>query len=114
MNNKYLLLLLCFVSSFVFSDTKPEYVDMNGTLKIWGRSEGEIKLPGFSVFLKGEAAKKLYAQMDAPALRNECFGDGTVSKYIGNFECSLDPKGAYSCSVGVGLKDQKIFRGESC
>ena len=71
-------------------------------------------MPGFSVFITGESAEKFYMRMNSQAVLNECLDDGTLTKSIGNFECSYNKEDKYSCSVGICLKDQKLYSGESC
>jgi len=87
---------------------------MEGIIKIWGKSSIETEIPGFSVFISDESAKELYMRMNTQAVLNECFDDGTLTKRVGNFECSYNKEYKYSCSVGIGLKDQKLYAGESC
>ena len=67
-----------------------------------------------SFFIKGDAAKRIYEKIKSKAVLNECYGDGTISKYHGKFECSLNIKGEYSCNFGVSTKEGKIYGAQSC
>ena len=113
-------LLTCSVAALLASCSsaapKPPYQALEGVYFIWGdfAPAGRDSLEGFSVFLQGKPAMRLYHLMEEVPGHNECFDDGTLSKYQGNFECSKTPSGEYSCSFGVGLEDQKIYRGEPC
>ena len=69
---------------------------------------------GITLFLQGEAAERLYKKIEMEPGYNECFGDGTVSKYKGNVECNMSPKEEYDCNFSIDLNDQKVYRAESC
>ncbi|WP_226705091.1 hypothetical protein [Microbulbifer elongatus] len=92
----------------------PRYVEMSGLLKIYGKEKPSDELSGFSLFINGEAAKELYGEIKSDPEYNWCLDDGTVTKWAGNFECSMTKEENYSCSVGLGIEDQRIYRGESC
>ncbi|UTA46805.1 hypothetical protein L1F30_11605 [Simiduia sp. 21SJ11W-1] len=90
---------------------------MEGQYYIWGDPIDKNDNPsvdGFNIFLDGEAAERLYKKITTESTHNECWDDGTLTKYQGNLECSVTPENKYSCSFGVNLNDQKIYRAESC
>ena len=101
-----------------FAFAKGEYPSkMEGMYYIWGDPIDKNKKPGiegFSIFLKGEAAERLFKKIESKATYNECWDDGTLTKYQGNVECSLSPEKEYSCAFGVNIEDQKIYRAETC
>ncbi|MDP5208852.1 hypothetical protein [Microbulbifer sp. 2205BS26-8] len=111
---KILIILLSLYSLAGLAYDKPVRVDMEGIVKIWGNQSSDSEMSGLSIFITGEAAKRLYKEMKAEAVHNECFDDGTLTKQLGSFECSYSKKYKYSCSVGIGLSDQKLFNGEAC
>lgn len=107
-----ILLILSPLSAIAYD--KPVQMDMEGIVKIWGKQSPDSEIPGLSLFITGKAAEKLYNDMKVEAVHNECFDDGTLTKYLGSFECSYSEKHLYFCSVGIGLAEQKLFYGEAC
>ena len=90
---------------------------MNGSYYIWGDPIDKNEKPGvdgFTIFLEGEAAERLYKKIEENATHNECWEDGTLTKFAGNVECSISPEKKYSCAFSVNLKDQKVYRAETC
>lgn len=90
---------------------------MEGLYYIWGDPIDKNDSPGvdgFTIFLGGEAAERLFKKIETKAGHNECWDDGTLTKYEGNVECSISPDKVYSCAFSVNLKDQKIYRAETC
>ena len=113
--NKLLIALILF-SPLAFS--AGDYPSkMEGLYYIWGDPIDKNEKPGvegFSIFLTGEAAERLFKKIDKQATYNECWDDGTLTKYEGNVECSLSPDNKYSCAFSINLKDQKVYRAETC
>ena len=91
--------------------------EMEGLYYLWGDpidKNDEPGVDGFTIFLAGEAAERLFRKIESKATYNECWGDGTLTKMAGNVECSLLPEGNYSCAFSVDLEDQKVYRAETC
>ena len=113
---KNLTILLIALSSL--AGAEGNYLsEMEGLYYIWGDPVDRNDDPGvegFSIFIEGEAAERLFKKMESKANLNECWDDGTLTKYQGSLECSVTPENMYSCSFGVNLNDQKIYRAESC
>ncbi|TQV73896.1 hypothetical protein FLL45_13610 [Aliikangiella marina] len=109
-----LVILILLIPTVSSASDKPTRVDMAGILKMWGKEKPDAEIPGVSLFITGKAAEKLYKELKVEPLRNECFDDGTLTKYLGRFECSYSEKYQYSCSIGIGLSDQKLYYAESC
>ena len=110
-----------FIFILLFSPlaiAKGEYPSkMEGAYYIWGDPIDKNNNPGidgFTVFLEGEAAERIYKKIEEKPHHNECWDDGTLTKYAGNIECSLSPKHGYSCAFAIGVNDQKIYKAETC
>ena len=115
MNKVFTILLVLF--SQVSLAEGPLYHELDGSFFIWGEHlpDSEVKdLEGFSIFITGDSAKRLYEKMKAKPIYNECYNDGTITKHQGMFECNLAKSGAYSCSLGVSTKEGKVYGAESC
>jgi hypothetical protein len=114
MNRLLILLLLC--SPLVLAEG--EYPsELEGLYYLWGDpidKNNEPGVDGFTIFLQGEAAERLYKKIETEAVHNECWDDGTLTKFAENVECSLSPNKEYSCAFSVNLKDQKVYRAETC
>lgn len=108
--------MLILFTPFVFA--QGDYPgEMKGLYYIWGDPVDKNDRPGiegFTIFLEGESAERLFKKIESEATYNECWNDGTLTKYQGNVERSLSPDKKYSCAFGVSLKDQKIYRAETC
>ena len=66
-------------------------------------------------FLKGSSAQALYDAIDAPAVRDECRDDGSLTRSVGNIQCLVSADGAdYQCTFGINLSKQSIEPGSAC
>ncbi len=111
-----LSLLLVLISSFSYANG-PEYLDLEGSMFIWGDHLPDGKnqdLDGLSIFITGKAAERLYKKMKAKPIYDGCLGDGTYFKSQGVFSCKISPKSTYSCDFGISTKKRKVYGGESC
>lgn len=114
---KNIAIFLLVISSPAVIAQGPDYQTLEGSLFIWGDHlpDGKEKdLDGLSLFIKGEAAERLYKKMKSTAIYNECYSDGTVTKRQGMFECNMSKAGAYDCNFGVSTKEGKVYGAESC
>ncbi len=111
-----LILLSLAFSSCAFSQG-PDYLELEGTLFIWGDHLPDKKgedLIGLSIFITGSAAERLYKKMKSKPVYDGCYADGTYFKNQGMFNCRISPKEKYSCSLGVSTKEGKVYGAESC
>lgn len=95
----------------------PECYLIEGQLFIWGEHLESKKvgdLEGFSLFIRGKGAERLYKSIQAKPKYNECFVDGTYTKAQGMFACHLNTKGQYSCDLGISTKEGKVYGAEPC
>ena len=114
---KSIAIFLLVISSHTVIAQGADYQTLEGSLFIWGDhlSDGKEKdLDGLSIFIKGEAAERLYKKMKSIAVYNECYDGGTVTKRQGMFECNMSKKGAYGCNFGISTKEGKVYGAESC
>ena len=113
---KHLLVVLLFFCPTLFAAN--DYPSqMEGLYYIWGdpvEKNDEPGVEGFTIFLEGEAAQRLFRKFESVAKYNECRGDGTLTKYAGNIKCSVSPENRYQCAFSVNVKEQKISRAETC
>lgn len=113
---KTLSTILLFLPLFALSN-EPTYHELKGSMLIWGDNlpNGKDKdLEGLSIFIRGDAAERLYKKIKSKAIYNECFSNGTITKSQGMFECHLSKSGEYSCDFGISTKQGKMYASESC
>ena len=111
-----LTVLMVLISPFSFTN-EPEYLELEGLLLIWGEQLPDAQyqdLDGFSLFITGEAAERLYKKMKVKPIYDDCLSDGTYTKAQGVFSCRISPKKTYACSIGVSTKEGEIQEAESC
>ncbi len=109
------LLIICFSLSLNAEDRV--YTPVEGSIHVWGdftESKLNRDLKGFSLFLHGQSAEKMYKSIEEKATFNECYGDGTFTKYKGHMECSYSTNKIYSCKLGIDLNNNTVSRAESC
>lgn len=77
--------------------------------------EGEEGNTRFRIHLTGNAAEDLYRSMNVKPVDDICLDDGSVSKMIGNMQCTyLKKTGQYECRFSIDVAKQKIDYGWAC
>jgi hypothetical protein len=64
--------------------------------------------------LTGKAAADLYAALPVKPKRDECRGDGSLTKSQGHFICTRSPNGPHECTFGVDLRNGRTAAGSTC
>ncbi len=93
---------------------------LSGTLRIRGSSivdppADEAQNTHAAFVLEGAAARALYDALQVAAVADECRGDGSVTKRLGNIACTRGADGAtYECDFALDLVHQRITPGQVC
>jgi hypothetical protein len=68
-----------------------------------------------SITLTGQSARDLYQKMRTRPKRDECLDDGSLTKTIGQMQCSelVGPK-RYTCTFAIDVARQRIDAGSAC
>lgn len=123
MNDKFLKTfgVIIFLSISPASYGKyPGMDDLTGQYDITGKTaidppEDEPKDTHFRVYLTGKAAMDLYNSMKVKPMEDGCLGDGSVSKWVGDMQCTnIRNSGEYECRFSIDVGNQKIDYGWSC
>lgn len=97
-----------------------DYRPLAGQYSIGGKTfydppEGEPKDTHIYFVLTGLAAKDLYGSMKVQAKRDECVGDGSLTKRVKEMQCTRSADGKeHRCWFGVDVKSQRITNGVVC
>jgi hypothetical protein len=85
-----------------------------GTLSLTDPAPDERKDALLRLDLTGGAARELFNALHAKAQRDECLGDGTMTKTSGQIVCSRHPGGAHECWIGIDLQHQSLASAAAC
>lgn len=97
-----------------------DYRPLDGQYRIWGKTlvdppAGEPKDTHLYLYLKGGAAKELFESMHVGTKRDECRNDGSLTKIIGNTQCTSSSNGkVFECWLGLDIKNQRMALGVVC
>jgi hypothetical protein len=114
---KALLLIIAFLTTGAFA---ADYKPLTGEYGLGGKTlfdppANESRNSHMYFSLAGSAARDLYEAIKAKALRDECANDGSMSKRVGEMQCTLSSdKKEYRCWFGIDVNRQKIVNGVIC
>ncbi len=123
MNLKYfqpLTSIFLLLFSFVAYAEYPNMTELTGQYDITGKTvidppHVEPRDTHFRVLLTGESARDLYNNMKVAPIEDICLGDGSLSKFIGNMQCTkLSGKEQYECRFSIDIENQVIAYGWAC
>ncbi len=106
--------------SIVTYGQHPGMTDLTGQYEITGKTvlDPPKNEPGdthFRVYITGKAAMDLYNSMKVEPEEDICLGDGSVSKNIGQMQCTNSIlSGEYECRFSIDVANQKIDYGWVC
>jgi hypothetical protein len=113
-------ILLLAVVAASFGASANDYKPIAGEYSIRGKSfydppASEPQNTHIYFALEGKAARDLYEQMKTKAVRDECANDGSMSKNIGEMQCTRSVGGKeHRCWFGIDIKTQKVVGGVVC
>ena len=93
---------------------------LTGTYAFGGRTlvdppPSETKGTHLYIVLEGTAARDVYQKMNVRAVRDACLDDGSLSKRIGDMQCTaLAGAKGHTCAFSINLAEQKIEGGAVC
>jgi hypothetical protein len=108
---------IVLVSCGVFAG---EYKPLKGDYSIAGKSfydppASEPQDTHIYFALEGKSAKDLYDSMKVKAVRDMCTDDGSMSKHVGEMQCTRSKGGKeHQCWFGIDIKSQKVVGGVVC
>ncbi len=77
--------------------------------------DSESRDTHFRIYLTGEAAQDLYHSMKVAPVEDMCLDDGSLSKLIGNMQCTkLSKEVGYECRFSIDISKQVIDHGWVC
>ena len=112
--------LIIVLAVFLTEASAREYQPLTGNYTIAGKTfydppSHEAKDTHIYFSLEGKAAGDLYDSMKVKAVRDQCAGDGSMSKRVGEMQCTLSEDGkSYRCWFGIDLKNQRVVNGVVC
>lgn len=113
-------LLIIVLAVCLATANASEYQPMTGDYMIAGKTfydppPHEAKDSHIYFSLEGKAARDLYDSMKVKAVRDQCADDGSMSKRVGEMQCTLSEDGkSYRCWFGIDLKAQRVVNGIIC
>lgn len=112
--------LIVVLAVFLTEASASEYQPLTGNYTIAGKTlydppSHEAKDTHIYFSLEGKAARDLYVSMKVKAVRDQCEDDGSMSKRIGEMQCTRSEGGkSYRCWFGIDIKTQRVVNGVVC
>lgn len=97
-----------------------QYQSLSGQYRIAGQTvidppPSEAQDTHLHLALSGAAARDLYHAMQVDPKPDECAGDGTMVKIIGEMQCLRSRDGKeFQCSFAIDIANQKITGASVC
>jgi len=113
-------LLIVVLVVFLTEASASEYQPLTGNYKVGGKTfydppSHEAKDTHVYFSLEGKVARDLYDSMKVKAVRDQCADDGSMSKRIGEMQCTLSEGGQlYRCWFGIDMETQRVVNGVVC